>query len=118
MRQDVSFFSGGLECAAWFYPVAGARPAPLVVMAHGLGGAPELRLEAYALRFRDAGIAAMIFDYRHYGASQGEPRELLSVRRQLEDFRAAIAFAKTLPGVDPARVAIWGSSFGGGHVLT
>lgn len=116
-RQDLRFSSGGVSCAAWFYP-AGSEHRPLVILAHGLGGTRELRLSAYAERFQAAGFAALVFDYRHYGASDGEPRELLSISRQLDDWRAAIAFGKTLPGVDPARIAVWGSSFGGGHVLT
>jgi dienelactone hydrolase len=116
-RREVTFPSGGVSCAAWFYPVA-RESAPLVILAHGLGGTRELGLDAYARRFQEAGFAALVFDYRHYGASEGTPRELLSIARQLEDWRAAIAFAKTLPGIDPARIAIWGSSFGGGHVMT
>jgi dienelactone hydrolase len=86
-------------------------------MAHGLGATRELGLDRFALRFQAAGFSVLAFDYRHYGASEGEPRELMSVSRQLEDWRAAIAFATTLSGVDPKRIAIWGSSFGGGHVL-
>jgi pimeloyl-ACP methyl ester carboxylesterase len=117
-RADVTFLSGGERCVAWFYPARGPLPAPLVVMAHGLGATRELGLHAYASRFQAAGFAALVFDYRHHGASGGEPRELVSISRQLDDWRAALAFAKTLPGVDRERIAIWGSSFGGGHVLS
>lgn len=95
-RKDVTFSSAGLTCAAWFYP-APREHAPLVIMAHGLGATRELRLAAYAERFQAAGFAALVFDYRHYGASEGEPRELLSIGKQLDDWRAAIAFGKTLP---------------------
>ncbi len=116
-RQDLLFDSHGTRCAAWFYPGKGPAPLPLVVMGHGLGATRELGLDAYAQRFQAAGFGVLAFDYRHYGASEGAPRDVMSVGKQLEDFRAAIAFGKTLPNVDPARVAIWGSSFGGGHVL-
>ena len=116
-RQDLFFSSRDLRCAAWFYPAPGATPCPLVIMAHGLGATRELGLDAYALHFQAAGFAVLVFDYRHYGASQGEPRELMSVGKQLDDWRAAIAFGKTLPNIDPTRMAIWGSSFGGGHVI-
>jgi pimeloyl-ACP methyl ester carboxylesterase len=86
-------------------------------MAHGLGGIKEMRLDAFAERFVEAGYACLVFDYRHFGESGGEPRQLLSVRRQREDWKAAIAFARTRPELDPDRVAIWGTSFGGGHVI-
>jgi dienelactone hydrolase len=77
----------------------------------------EARLGAYAERFAAAGFAALVFDYRHFGDSGGEPRQLLDIGRQLDDWRAAIAFARNLPEVDRSRVAAWGSSFSGGHVM-
>ena len=87
-------------------------------MAHGLGGTREAGLPPYAERFAAAGMRVLVFDYRHFGASTGEPRQLIDIGAQLDDWRAAIAFARGLEGVDPERVAIWGTSFGGGHVLT
>ncbi len=116
-RIDLSFGSGKETCAAWFYRPTGEGPHPVVVMAHGFAGTRAARLGAYAERFRDAGIAALVFDYRYFGDSTGEPRQLISIKHQLEDWRAAIDFARTLDGVDPARVALWGSSFSGGHVV-
>ena len=116
-RTDSHFTSGGLDCAAWLYEPEGDGPHPCVVMAHGFSAVREQRLDAYAERFAAAGLAVLVFDYRHFGASQGEPRQLLSIRRQLEDWRAAVAHARNLPGVDPRRVAVWGSSFSGGHVV-
>jgi fermentation-respiration switch protein FrsA (DUF1100 family) len=86
-------------------------------MAHGFSAVREQRLDAYAERFAAAGLAALVFDYRHFGASQGRPRQLLSIGRQLQDWRAAVAHARNLPEVDPRRVAVWGSSFSGGHVV-
>ncbi len=116
-RHDVRFASHGSACAAWLYP-APVRPAPIIVMAHGLGGVKTMRLAAFAERFRAAGYACLVFDYRHFGDSEGEPRELLSVPRQLEDWEAAVAYARTIDGVDPDRVILWGTSFAGGHVIT
>jgi dienelactone hydrolase len=115
-RRDVTFSSGAETCAAWLYVPDGAGPHPITVLAHGFGGVREARLWAFAERFAAAGIAALVFDYRHFGASGGEPRQLLDVGRQLDDWRAAIAFARTLDGVDADRVAAWGTSFSGGHV--
>jgi fermentation-respiration switch protein FrsA (DUF1100 family) len=86
-------------------------------MAHGFAATMDSGLMPFAERFAQAGLDAVVFDYRHFGASDGEPRQLVSIRRQLEDYAAAIAFARALAQVDPARIVVWGSSFSGGHVV-
>lgn len=124
-RTEVLFRSGETSCAGWLYAPAdgtstsatSGQPGPIIVMAHGLGGVKEQRLDAFAERFAAAGYACLVFDYRGFGASGGEPRQLLDVRRQREDWKAAVAFARSLPSVDPERVVLWGTSFGGGHVI-
>ena len=116
-RTDIDFPSGGVSCRGWLYDPDRGRPSPCIVMAHGLGGVKELRLDAYAERFAAAGYAVLVFDYRHFGSSDGEPRRVIDVRRQHADWRAAIAFARSLATVDAARVVLWGSSLSGGHVL-
>jgi fermentation-respiration switch protein FrsA (DUF1100 family) len=116
-RTDVTFSSGGTDCAAWLYRPDGDGKLPIVVMAHGFSGTRELRLDAYAERFAAAGIAALVFDYRHFGASGGEPRQLLDIGEQHEDYRAAVAYARARDWVDPDRVALFGTSFSGGHVI-
>jgi pimeloyl-ACP methyl ester carboxylesterase len=115
-RQDLSFAVDGDACAAWLYPAAGDSPAPLVVMAHGLSGTRRDGLGPFAERFAAAGVAALVFDHRGFGDSGGEP-DLFHPARQLEDWRAAIGFARSLPGIDPERVATFGSSMGGGNAL-
>lgn len=118
-RQDHWFDSHGTRCAAWFYPAAGdADRAPLVVMGHGLGGTRQMRLDSYARVFAEAGIAALVFDYRGFGDSEGTPRQIVDVKQQLADWHAALAFARSgaLP-IDTSRIAVWGTSFGGGHVM-
>lgn len=118
LRREVSFPSGRDECAAWLYTAPELdTPRPMVIMAHGLGAVREMRLDAYAQRFAEAGWSVLVFDYRHLGASGGAPRQLLDIGRQRADWHAALAFARTLPEVDVDRIALWGSSFGGGHVL-
>jgi len=86
-------------------------------MAHGFGALKEARLDAFAERFAAAGYAALVFDYRHFGDSGGEPRNLVDISRQHDDWRAAIAHARGIEGVDPERIVLWGSSFSGGHVM-
>jgi dienelactone hydrolase len=118
-RTDLDFTAGDGRCAGWLYrPESGDRTKrPVVVMAHGLGGVKEMRLDAFAERFQAAGYICLVFDYRHFGASSGEPRQLLDIGAQLADWTAAVAFARTLEGVDPDRVVVWGTSFGGGHAI-
>jgi fermentation-respiration switch protein FrsA (DUF1100 family) len=86
-------------------------------MAHGFSSTREERLHAYGERFAAAGYAALIFDYRHFGDSSGQPRQLVHIGRQLEDYRAAIQFARSLTEVDADRIVLWGTSFSGGHIL-
>jgi pimeloyl-ACP methyl ester carboxylesterase len=116
-REDIEFVVAGDACAAWHYLPAGeAPPAPAVVMAHGLSGTRRDGLGPFAESFAAAGIAALLFDHRGFGDSGGEP-DLFDPRRQRQDWRAAIACARSLPGVDPERVAVFGSSMGGGNAL-
>lgn len=117
-REDVAFTSGQDICKAWFYRPEGPALAPLVVMGHGIGATREMGLDAYARRFAQAGIAVLAFTYRNFGDSGGAQRQLISIASQEQDWHAAIDHGKQLPGVDARRVAIWGSSFGGGHVIT
>lgn len=117
-RLDLDFDVDGTRCAAWLYlPERAAAPPPVVVMAHGFSGTRDVRLPAYAECFAAHGLAVFLFDYRHFGASGGTPRQLLSVRRQLADWRAAVATARALAHVDGERLGLWGTSFGGGHAL-
>src|SRR4051795_7218877 len=96
-RKDLTFTSGDDTCAAWFYPAATDRASrPIIVMAHGLTGTRRDRFGAFAERFAAAGIAALVFDYRCFGDSTGEP-DLYQPSRQLDDWRAAIAFGRSLP---------------------
>ena len=117
-RHDVSFTSGDDTCAAWLYLPTGVISPPVVILGHGLGATREMRLDAFAERFAQAGIAALAFTYRHFGDSGGQPRQLLSIKRQLADWDAAIAYVKDRRDVDGTRIAVWGSSFGGGHSIT
>ncbi len=119
---DVTFLSGDDRCAAWHFAAADASLAgpagrPVVVMAHGLGGTKDSGLAPFAERLAAAGLEVLAFDYRGFGASDGEPRQTVSIARQVDDYRAAMAAAAQLPGVDSRRLVLWGVSVSGGHVL-
>jgi uncharacterized protein len=113
-REKVRFLSGDAECAAWHYP---GTTGACVIMAGGLAVTKEPATDQFAKRFHDAGLSVLAFDYRRLGESGGQPRLVLPIKDQLADWQAAIDFAATLPGVDPARVAIWGFSASGGYVF-
>ena len=93
-------------------------PRPAWCSDTGSGCVRRTRLDhAFARRFCDVGLTALAFDYRHFGDSEGHPRQLIDIERQLEDWRAGVAFARGLTAVDPHRVALWGTSLAGGHVV-
>jgi uncharacterized protein len=120
--RDVSFPSHGETCAAWHLAgegdaFAGERGRPCMVMAHGLGGTKDSGLLPFAEAFAEAGLDVLLFDYRSFGESSGEPRQLAWPPRHREDYRAAVEFARSLDGVDPERIVLWGTSWSGGHVV-
>lgn len=116
--REVHFDSGGLRCAADLdWPPGQEKAVPAVVMGHGGSGTKRLGLPKYAERFAAKGVAALVFDYRRFGESEGAPRQVIDVAAQHDDYRAAVRFVRGYPGVDPERVALWGTSLSGGHVL-
>ena len=86
-------------------------------MAHGIAGTRDSGLLPFAEAFAEAGIDVLLFDYRCFGDSSGEPRQLGWPERHRQDYRAAVEFARGLDGVDPDRIALWGTSWAGGHVV-
>ncbi|GIL46821.1 hypothetical protein Vafri_3701 [Volvox africanus] len=132
-RRNIHFDSHGTTCDAWLYtPLPPEQPAgadgsggpaaqfPVVIMAHGLGAQKEMGLHRFADAFAGAGLAVMVFDYRTFGGSDGEPRHWASPRRHLDDWRAALRFVKSGglgPEYDTQKVGLWGTSYAGGHVL-
>jgi uncharacterized protein len=119
VRSDVAFSSGGDRVAAWLYEpdVAGDPRRTCVVMAHGFSLTRHDGLEPYAERLAAAGASALVFDHRYLGDSGGEPRQRFRKAAQLADWRAAVAYARALDGVDPERIVLWGFSFAGGHAI-
>jgi pimeloyl-ACP methyl ester carboxylesterase len=122
-HAELTFVSGGVECAAWHFTGEGDALAsdagrPVVVMAHGLAGTMDSGLQPFAGALAAAGLDVFAFDYRGFGASDGTPRQTVSMAGQLEDYRAAMSAAARLPGVDPQRLVLWGVSLAGGHVIS
>lgn len=110
------FPSAGVRCAATHH--AGADGAPVVVLGHGLAGTQDSGLQPFAEAFAAAGLHAVTFDYRGFGASDGDSRQCVSVADQVADWHAAVGAARRLPGVDAERVVLWGISLAGGHVVS
>ena len=116
-RSDISFASCGQRCRGWLYLPEARGPHAVVVMAHGFGAVKEMGLDRYAERFAEAGYACLVFDYRHFGSSDGDPRQLLDIERQLQDWAASIAFVRSRDDLDGERLVLWGTSFAGGHAI-
>lgn len=117
MRTKVSFTAAGVRCAGYLYLPDDPGRVPCVVLCHGFSGTMD-RLFDYAERFAAEGLAALVFDYRSFGESEGEPRQVPDIVGQLTDVRAAVAFARAHERVDPDRVLLWGNSLGGAHAVT
>src|SRR5690349_4082089 len=118
-RADVTFTSRGVLCAGWLYRPDGlpaGRRAPAVILAHGFSAVKEMGLAAFAESFAAAGFVALVFDYRYFGASGGEPRGQVFAAEQIEGVRNALTWLEDQDGVDPERIGLWGTSFGGGVV--
>ncbi len=116
-RKDIDFFSRGTRCGAWLYTPSGVKKPPVVVMAHGFAAEKTFGLAAFAEKFVGRGMAVFVFDYRNFGGSEGYPRNLVDYRRHIADWRAAIEYVRGSAGLDHGRMALWGSSFSGGHVI-
>jgi dienelactone hydrolase len=116
-RSDIEFTSSGATLRGWLYP-AGGSSSPGIVMAHGMSAVKEMFLDDYAAAFARAGFTTLVYDHFGFGASDGEPRQSPSPRLQLQGYRDAVSQLARVPGVDAARIGIWGSSFSGGLVIT
>lgn len=116
-EQRVSFFSGGSKLAGVLYrPDSTAPPSPGIVLCQGYTGTKEMFLPILADAFRRHGYACLIFDYRAWGESEGERGRLFPLE-QVDDIRNALTFLGVQEGVDPDRLGLYGTSFGGANVV-
>jgi fermentation-respiration switch protein FrsA (DUF1100 family) len=116
-RNDVTFTVEETLIRAWLYLPQKSPSAPCIIMSHGFGGTKDMILESYALQFVEAGMAVLTYDYRHFGASDGEPRQLFSIAEQLEDLKGAIKYVRNRKEINPDKIALWGTSAAGGYGL-
>jgi uncharacterized protein len=118
MRSDVAFGADGTTLRGWLYtPDQGAAPFPAVVMAHGFSALKEMGLDRYAEIFATAGLAALVYDNRNLGASDGDPRFEIDPTAQMRDYGHAITYAQSRSEIDPDRIGVWGTSYSGGLAL-
>ncbi|MFT3715524.1 MAG: alpha/beta fold hydrolase [Gordonia sp. (in: high G+C Gram-positive bacteria)] len=122
-RTDLRIPRDGHTLAAWHYPAApselcdGDGRAPAVILGHGYSLTRDCGLDRYAEQFSAAGIHALVIDYTGFGDSDGEPRDVVSVTSQLRDYECTIAAVRSIDGIDPDRIALWGTSYSGGLVV-
>ncbi|MCB1147332.1 MAG: alpha/beta fold hydrolase [Leptospiraceae bacterium] len=112
--QPVKFQSADGFCAADFYR-PGAEKFGVIIMAHGFAAERSWKLPEYAAHFAANGIGVLLFDYRNFGDSPGEPRQLISPARHLQDYESALSFIQGHSQVDSNRIGVWGASFSAGH---
>ena len=120
MRQNIEFSSKGLQCRGWLYvpdSLTEAEKAPGIVMAHGFAGVKEMGLAGFAEKISAAGFVTLVFDYRYWGGSEGEPRNQIFALDMVEDYRNGITWLSNRPEVDAQRIGVWGTSYSGGLCL-
>jgi pimeloyl-ACP methyl ester carboxylesterase len=115
--ERIDFRVRDTRCAAWLTLPSGPGPHPAVVLVHGLGATHDMMLPQYEQHFAAAGIATLAFDYRYTGASDGQPRQHISIREQCDDVAAALEHIKERPEIDGGRIGLWGTSLGGMNVV-
>lgn len=93
-REDVTFPGKGLALSAWLFlpkDASAADELPAIVMGPHFSAVKEMGFSEIAAHFAGEGFAVLVFDYRTFGGSEGEPRCQLIWYEQIEDY-----FAQTL----------------------
>ena len=122
-RANVTYDIDGQNINSWLYlphdslRTDSLKQLPCIILSGGFCGTKDMLLEQYALKFVEAGFAAISLDYRHFGQSEGEPRQLYSETKQLEDIQATVEYARSRKEIDSKKLFLWGTSSSGGFGL-
>jgi uncharacterized protein len=119
-EKELCFYSAGLKLAATLYApdsAASSKKVPAIVLCHGLRCNRKIVLPAFAKAFAAEGFAALAFDYRGFGESEGQKWRLIA-RERVEDVVAATTFAALQPEIDPSRIALFGISYGAANAVS
>ncbi len=94
------------------------KPGPAIVVVHESGSAMPVG-KLFARRFAEKGVHAFLIHLPNYGLRRrtgvkptGE-KFLLAMRQAIADVRRARDAVAVLPGIDPARISLQGTSLGG-----
>ncbi|MEM8748330.1 MAG: CocE/NonD family hydrolase, partial [Actinomycetota bacterium] len=90
-------------------------PAPIVVVTGSWTTVKEQQADFYARRLAAHGLQALTFDFRGFGQSTGDLRDLEDPVRKIEDIHAAVGFAGSLDGVDADRIGAVGVCASAGY---
>ncbi len=116
--SEVSFFSDGLRIAGYLHQPDDWRPddppRPGILVLAGYGGNPHFDCIHLVRRLCADGWFVFTFDYRGHGKSEGT-RGRHRPLEQAQDAFDALSFMQTVPGIDPQRLGVFGTSFGGAH---
>jgi fermentation-respiration switch protein FrsA (DUF1100 family) len=119
VKRAVEFFSEGVRLVGDVYVPDTGTPDERragIVLCHGYTGVKDLYLPDNARVLNEAGYVALTFDYKGWGNSEGA-RSRLAPYSRVADVQAALTFLGTLPEVNPDRLGIYGTSYGGATVV-
>jgi pimeloyl-ACP methyl ester carboxylesterase len=115
--EPIAFESEGETLRGRLYLPTDVPFPPVIAMANGFSATITMTIHRYAEAFAAKGIAALLWDHRNFGISDGEPRQQINPWLQARGYRSALDLIGTDPRLDPERVGLWGDSMAGGIVL-
>ena len=115
-ERDIEIDLSGVVLRGKLFLPEGLGPHPVVILQSGLGG-PADSVYPLTPAFVSQGLACLVYDHRYTGASDGEPRQLFDPWQQCRDLRHVITWVGLQPGIDKARIGLWGISIGAANSL-